>query len=171
MREEKQLLLDEVKGQIEEYGDFALFQYLGVSANAMGDFRTSIAKLGGEVQMIRKRILLKAASSAGVELDLSQLPGHIGLVYSGEDSVEMTKALFQFSKESESKLSVLGGRLDGKMYSGEQVEALSKLPGKDAMRAELLGLLIAPLSQTVAVVNALLTAVPCCLENMSKKES
>lgn len=171
MREEKQLLLDEVKGQIEEYEDFALFQYKGISANAIAGFRTNIAKLGGEVQMIRKRILLKAALAAGFELDLSQLPGHIGLVYAGEDPVEMTKALFQFSKESDTNLSVLGGRLDGKMYNGEQVEALSKLPGKDAMRAELLGLLVAPLSQTVAVINALLAAVPCCLENKSKKES
>ncbi|MEM1282033.1 MAG: 50S ribosomal protein L10 [Chlamydiota bacterium] len=171
MREEKQFLLDEVKEQMDEYSDFAIFQYLGITANTMGDFRTSIAKIGGEVQMIRKRILLKAAAEAGVELELSNLPGHIGLAFAGADSIEMTKAVFQFSKESDSALTVLGGRLDGKLYSAEDVEALSKLPGKDEMRAQLLGLFEAPMSQTVAVINALLTAVPCCLENKSKQES
>lgn len=171
MREEKQLLLDEIKEQIDEYGDFALFQYSGITANAMGDFRTNIANLGGDVQMVRKRILLKAASAAGIELDLATLPGHIGLVFAGQDSVEMTKAVFQFSKATNEGLTVLGGRLDGKIYDGAQVEALSKLPGKDEMRAQLVGLFAAPMSQTVAVMNAVLTAVPCCLENKSKKES
>jgi large subunit ribosomal protein L10 len=171
MREDKQFLLDEVKEQMDEYGDFAIFQYSKITANSMSDFRTNIAKIGGEVQMIRKRILLKAAAAAGVELELSNLPGHIGLAFAGSDSIEMTKVVFQFSKGSNSALSVLGGRLDGKLYSAVDVEALSKLPGRDEMRAQLLGLFEAPMSQTVAVMNAVLTAVPCCLENKSKKES
>lgn len=171
MREEKQFLLDEVKEQMEEYGDFAIFQYSNITANTMGEFRTSIAKIGGEVQMIRKRILLKAAAAAGVELELANLPGHIGLAFAGSDSIEMTKAVFQFSKDCDSALQVLGGRLDGKLYNADDVKALSKLPGKDEMRAQLLGLFEAPMSQTVAVINAILTAVPCCLENKSTKES
>ena len=171
MRDEKQFLLSEVEEQMQEHGDFTIFQYSKVSANAMGSFRTSIFKLGGDVQMIRKRILLKAAAAAGVELELSSLPGHIGLAFAGSDPLETTKAVFQFSKDSESALKVLGGRLDGKLYSAEDVEALSKLPGKDEMRAQLLGLFEAPMSHTIAVINALLTAVPCCLENKSKKEA
>ncbi|MEC7838420.1 MAG: 50S ribosomal protein L10 [Chlamydiota bacterium] len=171
MRPEKQLLLDEVKEQISEYSDFAIFQYSGVSANKISDFRTEIAKLGGEVQMVRKRILIKAAAAAGVELDLATLPGHIGLVYSGEDAVEMTKAVFQFSKDTDKALQVLGGQLDGQLYNAADVETLSKLPGRDEMRAQLLGLFEAPMSQMVSVVNALLTSVPYCLENKCKEES
>lgn len=170
MRPEKQLLLDEVKDQIDEYGDFAIFQYAGVDANKMTDFRSDVAKIGGEVQMIRKRILIKAAAAAGVELDLTTLPGHIGLVFSGNDAVEMTKVVFEFSKDSKKALSVLGGRVDGQLYNAADVETLSKLPSMDVMRAQLLGLFEAPMSQVVSVIDTLLTSVPYCLENKCKKE-
>lgn len=171
MRKEKQFLLDEVKEQIDEFKDFTIVKYSAVSANAMHGLRTDIAKLGGDVQMMRKRILIKAAAAAGVEIDHASLPGHIGLVYAGKDSIETTKVVFQFSKDSNEGLMVLGGRLDGKLYNATEVEALSKLPGKDEMRAQLLGLFEAPMSQTVSVMNALLTAVLYCMENKTKQES
>ncbi len=137
----------------------------------MSDLRNNIAKNGGEVQMIRKRILIKAAAAAGVDLDLATLPGHIGLVFSGEDAIEMTKTVFDFSKDNNKSLQVLGGRLDGQLYNAADVEQLSKLPGKDAMRAQLLGLFEAPMSQTVSVMNSLLTSVLYCLENKCNEES
>jgi len=171
MRQENQFLLDEVKGQMDQYGDFTIFQYAKVTANAMGGFRNNIVKLGGEVQVVSKRILCRAAIASGLQLDAKSLPGHIGIAFAGSDSIETTKAVFQFSKDSDSALTVVGGRFDGKLYNAQDTEVLSALPGKDGMRAELLGLFEAPMSQTLAVINAILTAIPCCLENKSNKES
>lgn len=171
MRPEKQLLLDEVKDQINEYEDFTIFQYTGINANRISKFRTGMFNIGSEVQIIRKRILIKAAEAAGIEIDLSSLPGHIGLVYSGEDPIETTKAVFEFSKESEKALQVLGGRIDGQLYNAVDIEVLSKLPGKDGMRSQLLALFEAPMRETVSVMNALLTSLPYILENKSKENS
>ena len=50
------------------------------------------------------------------------------------------------------------------------VERLSKLPSKDEMRAQFLSVLEAPMSQTLAVMEALLTSVPYCLDNKCKQE-
>jgi len=171
MRQEKQFLLDEVKEQIEEKPSFIITQYERIGANSMGSFRDGIAKLGGDVHMIRKRILVKAASEAGVELDIAQLPGHIGIVFAGEDAIETTKAIFEFSKETDKAMQVLGGRIDGQLYSAADVEKLSKLPGVQEMRAQLLAVLEAPLSQTVAVMDSLLTSILYLLDNKAKKES
>lgn len=171
MREEKSLLLEEVREQIDQFGNFTIVQYKGLTANKMTDLRKEVSKLGGEVQVIRKRILLKAAAAAGVNLDLNDLPGHIGLIYSGQDAVETTKFIFDFGKNANDALNVLGGRMDGQLYNAADVEAISKLPGRDQMRAQLLGLFVAPMSNTLSAMNALLTAIPFCLENKSKENS
>ena len=42
---------------------------------------------------------------------------------------------------------------------------MSKLPSKDEMRAQFLGTLEAPMAQTLAVMDALLTSVVHCLNN------
>jgi large subunit ribosomal protein L10 len=170
MRQEKQLLLDEVKEQIEQYDSFVIMQYAGLDANRTADFRRQIAGLGGEIEIVKKTILVKAAKDLGIELDLSQLPGHIGIVFSGEDSVQTTKAVFQLRKDTKEAVNVLGGRFDGKLLGAEDVEAFSKLPGKDEMRSQLLATLQAPMQQTVGVMNAILCSVLHCLENKSKKE-
>ena len=51
--------------------------------------------------------------------------------------------------------------------SASDVEQISKLPSKEEMRAQFLGTLEAPLSQTLGVIEALLTTVMHCLENKS----
>jgi large subunit ribosomal protein L10 len=168
MRHEKQFLMEEVKGQMNKYQSFVILRYLKFSANALNGFRTAIAQQGGEVEMVRKRILIKAAMAAGIPLTRDALDGHIGLVYAGKDPLETAKYVFNYSRDNEGTVKIIGGHIDGQMYTAAQVDVLSTLPGKDEMRAQLLSVFEAPLSQTLAVMEALLTSVPHCLENKGK---
>jgi len=170
MIKEKQFLLDEIKCQIEKHGSFVVMRYQKLTANKACEFRRAVMNMGGDVEMMRKRILRKAANDANVSLDNFDLQGHIGLVYGGHDPLELTKYVFKFSQDNGKVIQVVGGRFDGQLYSGEQVTRLSQLPGKDQMRAQLLSVFEAPMAQTLAVINALLTSVPHCLENKSKSE-
>lgn len=168
MKPEKQLLLDEVKNQIQNSQAFVILRYEKLEANKANDFRREIGKLGGNIEVVRKRLLIKAAETIGVKLDLTALPGHIGLVLANRDPIETTKAIFRFSQENDKTVEVLGGQFEGQLYTGDQVKALSLLPGKDEMRAQFLSTLEAPMSQTLAVMEALLTSVVFCLDNKSK---
>lgn len=170
MRAEKELLKQEVKDKLNRFGSFVIMQYEGLSANAANEFRRQMGNVGGDVEVVRKRVLLKAAEDAGVQLDISSLPGHIGIVFLGPDPIETTKMVFKFSKDREKVIQIIGGRFDGQLYTGADVERLSTLPSKDEMRAQLLSVFEAPLSQTLAVMEALLASVPYCLDNKGKKE-
>jgi large subunit ribosomal protein L10 len=165
MRHEKQFLLNEIKAQIDSSPSFLLMRYQNLSANKAAEFRREIGKIGGNVEVMRKRILVKAALAAGIQLDLKVLEGHIGLVFAGNDPIETTKFVFKFREENEKSISVVGARLDGQLYSGADIEKLSKLPGKDEMRAQLLSVFEAPMAQTLAVMDALLASVVYCLDN------
>jgi len=171
MRQEKQLLLDEIKDQFNQYGSFVVMRYLNLSANTANEFRREVAKMGGSVEIMRKRVLIKAASTAGIEFKLEDLPGHIGLVYATTDPVEVTKFVFKFSQDNGKAIQVVGGRFEGMMYSAADVEKLSKLPSKNEMRAQLLSVFEAPMAQTLAVMEALLSSVVYCLDNKCKQES
>ena len=62
-------------------------------------------------------------------------------------------------------MNVLTGYMDGKLYNAEEVKTLSELPSKDELRAQFVGLLEAPMGQTLGVFDALLTSVIHCLNN------
>ncbi len=170
MRAEKELLKSEIREKIERFESFVVMQYKSLTANTANDFRREVGRIGGDVEVVRKRVLLKAAEDAGLQLELSSLPGHIGIVFFGKDPIESTKTVIKFSQDREKVIQLIGGRFDGKLYSGADVERLSTLPGKDEMRSQLLSVLEAPLSQTLAVIEALLTSVPYCLDNKGKLE-
>lgn len=170
MRQEKQLLLNEIKGQIERSGSFVMMRYEALTANKANELRKEVAKGGGSIEIMRKRVLLKAAENVGVPLKIEALPGHIGLIFAPKDPIEMTKAVLKFSQDNDNVIKVIGGRFEGQLYNAADLEKLSKLPGKNEMRAQLLSVFEAPMAETLAVIDALLTSVVYCLENKSQRE-
>lgn len=166
MRPEKQLLLDEINHNIDQSQAMVFASYQKLDPNLAYALRARIGKSGGVFEIVRKRILMKAAEKKGIALP-SGLEGHIAVVFA-KDPVEVMKAIYQFKTENEDVLTVLGGRFEGQILTSNDVEQISKLPSRDVMRAQLLGVLEAPLSETLAVVEALLTSVMHCLDNKSK---
>lgn len=165
MRAEKQLLLDEIKEKIESFESFVVTRYDSLNAVNARAFRREIAKLGAEYEVVRKRVLCKAAEQAGATLVEKDLKGHIGVIFTKDDPAAISKSLIDFSKEKGDVFEPLVGRIDGEMCSAEDVKKIAKLPGKDQMRAELLGLFEAPMAQMLATTEALLTSILHCLEN------
>lgn len=170
MREEKQLLLNEMQEKIEASKALVLTRYNRLTPNLSADFRRSLQEAGGDFSVVKKRVFIKAAEKEGLPLDPNLLEGHIGIVFALEDPIPATKAFFSFAKENEDIFEVLGGQFEGRLCSAEDVIAISKLPAQDEMRAQFLGLLEAPMSQTLAVMEALLTSVIHCLNNKSEQE-
>jgi large subunit ribosomal protein L10 len=169
MREEKNLLKQEFQRKIERYDSFVIMQYGKVKANTANAFRRQVGKEGGDVEVGRKTVLVKAFKDAGIELDINTLTGHVGVVFLGQDPLEMTKMVIKFGQSNDKIFTMLGGRFDGQYYQGADVEKLATLPSKNEMRAQLLSIFEAPLSQTLAVMDAILTSVPHCLENKAKQ--
>lgn len=171
MRPEKQLLLDEIKEKVLDSKALVLASYQKFEPNLVAGFRSNLAKMGGSLEVVRKRILIKAAQVAGVTLDPALLKGHVAVFFADQDPVQTTKLIYQFAKDNEGLLQVLCGRFEGVVCSARDVETISNLPSKDEMRAQFLGTLEAPLSQTLAVFEALLTSVIHCMDNKNQESN
>lgn len=165
MRPEKTLLLEEINKGINNSTALIFATYNKMNPNLTAAFRVNVGKTGGSFAVVKKRILLKAAEKAGFSLDRANLTGHVGVIFTEKDPVQTTKYVYQFRKENEAIFNVLGGRFEGVLCSAKDVELISQLPNRDEMRAELLGLFEAPMSQTLAVFEALLSSVIYCLDN------
>ncbi len=157
MRPEKELLLNEIKQKIDGSTSLLITRYEKLEPNVSWQLRDLLAKSGSLFEVVRKRVLMKAAEQAGIQLDESLLKGHVGVVFVNQpDAMGPAKALFKFSEENAQILEVLFGQIEGKIVPGAEVEMLSKLPGIDEMRAILLGLFISPMSQMLSVLEAVM---------------
>lgn len=165
MRKEKQLLLDEIQEMMNKSQSLVITRYQNMNPNLFFDFRVKLGEAGGEFEVVRKRILMKAAQAANIELDYDTMQGHVGVVFGYDDPIQTAKALVNFGKDNADTFEILAGHFEGKICSANDVKALSELPSKDEMRSQFLGLLEAPMSQTLSVMESLLTSLPYCLEN------
>ena len=173
MKREKQLLLEEMKQQIQQSGSFIIAQYQNLTGESAHEFRRELAKVGGYFEVVRKRMLLEAVRHVGIEFDSEQLPGHIGVILGAEDPLAATKVVMKFSDENMNAFSLVAGYVEGQKASREDVQRLATLPSKDQMRAELLGLLCAPASGVLGVMEAVMSGVVHCINcraNESKGE-
>jgi large subunit ribosomal protein L10 len=155
MRQEKQLLLDEIKEKIDASTAMIVTNYKSLPPNTSWKLRDLLAKQGSVFEVVRKRVFLKAAEKSGVVFDASLLDGHVGVVFVNQpDAMEPAKVVCKFSDENQAIMRVLCGQVEGKLVSGVDLVALSKLPSLNEMRAIFLGLLTSPMSQTLSVLEA-----------------
>lgn len=169
MRHEKTLLLNEVKASVQAES-FMIMRYTGVKANKANEIRRELGKIGGAIEIVPKRLLMKAVAEQEIVLSKSDLEGHVGVIYTDGNPFEATKVVFKISKENEKAIVVIAGKIEGRFYNAEEMEALSKLPSLSEMRAQLLSVFEAPLSQTCAVMDSIVASIVHCLENKRQKE-
>lgn len=159
MRREKELLLNEIKEKIEGSTAILVAQYQKLEPNPSWKLREELSKNGSILEVVRKRVFVKAAEKAGVKFDDASLNGHIGVVFINQpDAMPAAKTIIKFSEENADILKVLCGRIEGKFVPGTEVEMLSKLPGLEDMRAIMLGLFTSPMSQMLSVLEAAIEA-------------
>jgi large subunit ribosomal protein L10 len=97
------------------------------------------------------------------------LKGMNALVLSYNDAVAAVKALFNFHKDNE-KLEIKQGVMENKVLSPSEVEALSKLPGKNELIATLIARLKGPSYGMVNVLSASPRSLLYALKAISEKK-
>jgi large subunit ribosomal protein L10 len=133
------------------------------------EFRRALAVTGGYYEVVRKRMLVEAARQIGIEFNAKELPGHIGLVLGAKDPLEATKVVLSFTLSNSDSLALIAGYVDGEKASREDIQRLATLPGKAQMRAELLGLLVAPMTGVLGTMEAVMTDVVSCIDSKANQ--
>jgi len=130
---------------------FAGFNAFGVKDNE--ELRKKLGEENSEYYVAKKTLINLAFANNKIEgVDVRGFDGKVAVVFSYEDEIASAKTLGNFRKGKEDSLFFLGGILENKLLSQEEVEALSKLPSREELYAKMVGSLNAPVS---GFVNAL----------------
>jgi large subunit ribosomal protein L10 len=123
-----------------------------VKAGESDDMRRRIRAANGEFRVAKNTLVRRAIKDTRYAALEPSLQGPIGLVLSYADPVELAKTVSSF-KELGERFKILGGVLDGKAITAEEVNALASLPPREVIFAQLLGLLQAPATRLARLLN------------------
>lgn len=125
--------------------------FSGLTVAAASKLRNECRSAGVNYLVAKKSLMKIACDSAKVAIDPKTFSGEVAIAMSAIDEVIAPKILAAFAKNNEA-IKFVGGILDKKMLSREEIINLSKIPSKDELLSKLVGSLNAPIS---GFVNAL----------------
>jgi large subunit ribosomal protein L10 len=129
--------------------------YRGLTNAQLMELRAKLRGSGARLTVVKNTLTRRAAEAAGTDALLALLEGPtaIAFVEADGDPVAVAKALADAAKDTK-VLALRGGILSGQTLSGADVEELAKLPAADVVKAQLVGVIVAPLTQLAALIDA-----------------
>ncbi|HVO26038.1 MAG TPA: 50S ribosomal protein L10 [Candidatus Margulisiibacteriota bacterium] len=118
----------------------------GLSVAKVQQLRRAVKQAGGEYKVAKNTFARRALKETAYAKLEALLEGPTGLVFGYADPVAVAKVLVKFAEENE-KLSIKAGFLDDRVLEPAAVTALAKMPSREVLLAQLLGLLQAPAAQ------------------------
>lgn len=154
---QKELVISELRDIVAQSKGAILTDYRGLTVAEVTNLRKKLREVDAEYHIV-KNTLFKIAlgEQAGAQLD-TLLAGPTAIAFAKGDVVPTSKAVIDFLtalKRPDIKLK--GGYIEGSVYDVAQVTALSKLPPKEQIIAQLLGLLQAPASNLVGTLDSII---------------
>ena len=152
-RSEKEAVISDVTSLAAKAHTLVLAEYRGITVADMTKLRTQ-ARSSGVTLSVFKNTLARRAVAGGVFDVLSdQMTGPLIYGFS-EDAVAAAKVVAEFAKTND-KLVIRAGAFGGKVLDVEGVKQLASIPSKEVLLAQLLGLMLSPISRTARVLAAL----------------
>jgi large subunit ribosomal protein L10 len=167
-KEQKTALVAEITEGLGRASIAIVSEYRGMTAGEATEVRRKLRAVRGELRVAKNTLIrLAIKDTAFSQLD-GQLGGPVGLILSFADPVELAKTVTGMRELGE-KFKVRGGVLDGKPLSSEEIQALAALPPREVILAQLLGLLMAPATQVVRLLNEPGSALVRVIDAIGKK--
>ncbi len=151
-KERKSEVLKELVELFKGSASAVASDYSGLKTADISDLRKSLKVQNIKLIVTKNSLVKKALSEAKVDLDETILDKPVFFAFS-EDEVEAAKILHEFAKSHE-QLKILGGIVNGEKADEAKIKVLALLPGKEELKAKLVGVLAGPTYGLVNVLNA-----------------
>ncbi len=156
--------------QFEGVSDYIFASYRGMTVEQLFTLRRQLRKENAEFKVVKNnfaKIVFRNKKAAGVD---GFIVGPTAVALARKDSGPVAKILVEFAKEVPT-LEVKGGYIGGTAFDAKQVEAFSKLPGKNELLSMLMGTLNAPAQNMVYALNGVATKLVRTLVAYGEKKA
>ncbi len=155
LKTDKERIVEELAADLGSADTLIVADYRGLTNKQLEALRDELIPHGARFRIVKNTLTRRAAEQAGADALLVMLEGPtaIAFIESSGDPAAVAKALAKTARET-NVLTLRGGILEGKTLSGDEVDRLATLPPLDVLRGQLVGAVVAPLTQLLALVSA-----------------
>ncbi len=159
MRPEKADIVSDLSEKLNGSSFMLVTDYQKMKVPQFGELRNRLSPVGGEIHVVKNSFLKRAMATSGMPDVGDQLTGQTAVVTGKADVAPIAKILKNFAAEF--KIAALKvGVVDKSVLSTKEVEALADLPPREVLLGQLLGMLLAPATSLVRLLNEPASSLP-----------
>lgn len=152
MRPEKATIVSDLSEKLARSPFLLIADYQRMKVDQFGELRNRLAPAGAEIRVVKNSFLKRAMADSGFPDVGDKLIGQTAIVMGEKDVAPVAKILKSFTAEF--KIASLKiGVVNRSILSTSEVETLAELPSREVLLGQLLGLLLAPATRLVRVLN------------------
>src|SRR3989441_3080032 len=168
-REQKAAVIAEIAAQIEGAQAILAIDYRGISVPQVAELRAGLRQADATFRVVKNSLTERAADESGAELLKPLLSGPTALAFVQGDVATAAKAIADYGRATQ-LLPFKGGLMDGAALDVEQIRSLSRLPSRDLLYGQLVGVVASPVSGLVRSLSALLGGLAVALGGVRDKK-
>jgi large subunit ribosomal protein L10 len=151
-KEKKQEMLDRYVGLLENSNAVVFIRSQGLSVTEVTSLRSRIREVGGTYGVVKNTLFRRALTQLGMPVP-EVIAGPISATFCPEDIATVVTAVTEFAKRVEDReFEIVGGIVDRQELDAAKALALSSLPSKDTLFAQILAGINAPGAQLAGVL-------------------
>jgi large subunit ribosomal protein L10 len=167
---QKQELVVEFTDKLTKAKSVVFADYKGLTMAQLSGLRNELRDQGAEFSVTKNNLIKIALKDSKANTPDEVFEGPIATLFSYEDEISPIKALVKLLKDS-GLGKVKGGIYEEEFMDQYKVIKLASLPGKDELRAKVVGSLGAPLYGIVGVLQANLRNLVYVLDQIKNQKT
>jgi large subunit ribosomal protein L10 len=161
-------MVDELAEKLQGQTNLVLVDAKGLTGNQTVELRKALREDKAKLRLVKNSVALHTFKKLGVQGFDASLTGMSAVVY-GSDPLAIAKKLVAY-KEKHQKAAVKAALIEGKPMSPASIEAFSKLPGRQELLSQVLGVLQGVTVQFVSTLNEIPRSFVGTLKAVADKE-
>ena len=161
-KEQKIEAVAEIAEQIEQSQAVFAIDYRGITVSEIALVRAQLGEADASFRVVKNSLTELAADKAGAEHLKSLLQGPTALTFVRGDAAAAAKTISTFNRETE-LLPFKGGIIDGEPIEVEQIKIIARLPAREVLYGQLVGMVAAPVGGLVRGLGGLIGGLATAL--------
>ena len=167
-RDQKSAVVEQVATDIQEAEAVFAVDYRGMSVTQAAELRGRLIDADAQLRVVKNTLTERAADKAGADALKGLLEGPTALTFVRGDVAAAAKAIADFRRANELP-QFKGGTMGGDTLSVDQIESIAKLPSRDVLNAQLVGVVASPITGLARGLNALIAGLAVQLGQIAEQ--
>ena len=142
-----------------------LADYRGLTVSQMEDLRARLRGGDVEFRVVKNTLARRAAVETGNDDFQSVLAGPVAIAFGYDDLATPIKLLQDFARQTRLRLDIVGGLVEGRTMSSDELRQLAELPSREVLIAQLMGTIQSPIATLATALNSPLAQLAGALES------